>query len=121
MQWISVASGLKESLKKLKKLKYILLTHGHFDHVWEVKFAKEKTGAEIVISKEDAGCLNDDPHNLCHHAGIEMNKCYADITVSDGDERSVLGQRHHVCPAQYPDRYGLQCLFRLQRHLRAHW
>lgn len=80
------APEVEEEVKKLKKLKYILLTHGHFDHVWEVKFAKEKTGAEIVISKEDAGCLNDDPHNLCHHAGIEMNKCYADITVSDGDE-----------------------------------
>lgn len=79
------APVVEEEVKKLKKVKYILLTHGHFDHVWEVKIAKEKTGAQIVISREDAGCLNDDPHNLCHEAGIEMNKCEADILVGEGD------------------------------------
>lgn len=80
------APEIIEEVKKLKKVKYILLTHGHFDHVWQVKFAKEATGADVVISHEDAGCLNDDPLNLCHEAGIEMNKCEADILVGEGDE-----------------------------------
>lgn len=80
------APEIIEEVKKLKKVKYILLTHGHFDHVWQAKFAKEATGADIVISHEDAGCLNDDPLNLCHEVGIEMNKCEADILVGEGDE-----------------------------------
>ena len=34
-------------------LEYILLTHGHFDHIGGVKAVKAKTGAKVVISKED--------------------------------------------------------------------
>ena len=76
---------VEEEVQKLKKVKYILLTHGHFDHIWEVKKAKEKTGAQIVISREDAVCLGDDMHNLCHEAGIVMEECEADILIGEGD------------------------------------
>lgn len=41
-------------LKKEKiKLKAILLTHGHFDHVKGAIILKEKTGALIYMNKED--------------------------------------------------------------------
>ncbi len=75
---------LEEEIKDLN-IKYILLTHGHFDHIWGVKALKEKTGAEIVISEKDAKCLGDNEYNLCREAGIKMNVTEADITVNDGD------------------------------------
>ena len=38
--------------KKIK-LKYILLTHAHFDHILAVGALKKATGAQVVVSKED--------------------------------------------------------------------
>lgn len=35
------------------KLKYILLTHAHFDHIMAVGAIKRATGAQVVVSKED--------------------------------------------------------------------
>ena len=36
------------------KAKYIILTHGHFDHIMAAKELRERCGAQIVISREDA-------------------------------------------------------------------
>lgn len=37
------------------KLKMILLTHGHFDHVHGLEEIKEKTKAEVWVNKKDVG------------------------------------------------------------------
>lgn len=37
------------------KLKMILLTHGHFDHVHGLGKIKERTGAEVWVNKKDIG------------------------------------------------------------------
>lgn len=37
---------------------HILLTHGHFDHVWGVKAVKEATGAAVYMSKEDVNLIS---------------------------------------------------------------
>jgi glyoxylase-like metal-dependent hydrolase (beta-lactamase superfamily II) len=45
--------GLNSILKEVEKLKlkYIVLTHHHFDHVLAAQKLKEKTGAKILIHK----------------------------------------------------------------------
>ncbi len=35
------------------RLKYILLTHAHFDHILGVDYFKKKTGAEVFLHKKD--------------------------------------------------------------------
>jgi len=39
------------------KLKYIILTHAHFDHAGAAKELQEKTGAEVLVHKLDEGML----------------------------------------------------------------
>lgn len=49
----------KELLKEIegKNIKFIILTHYHWDHVLGVKKIKEKTGAKILIHKADKDFL----------------------------------------------------------------
>lgn len=67
-------------------LKYILLTHGHFDHIIGVKSVKEKYGAQVVISKEDKPMLNSSKLSLAVFCNAPQNNVDADIIVKDGDE-----------------------------------
>ena len=66
-------------------LKYIFLTHGHFDHITGVKGVKEKYGAQVVISNEDAPMLLSAKLSLAAFCGGEQNVVEPDILVSDGD------------------------------------
>lgn len=66
-------------------LKYIFLTHGHFDHITGVKGIKEKYGARVVISHEDAPMLLSAKLSLAAFCGGEQNIVEPDILVADGD------------------------------------
>lgn len=59
------------------KLRYILLTHTHFDHILEVD-SWVKSGAEVVISKEDRDALSNPRIN-----------CYA---LFDGSDNGYFGK-----------------------------
>lgn len=64
---IDAGAELPQILKVLNtyelSLKYIILTHNHFDHIYYVKEIKNATGAKVVIHKEDALGLNNPSHN----------------------------------------------------------
>jgi len=54
------------------KVKYILLTHGHFDHLGGVNQIKQLTAAKVLIHENDADCLLDPRRNLSVLAGMSM-------------------------------------------------
>lgn len=70
-------------------LQYILLTHGHFDHIGGVRNIKKEYGCKVVISSVDAPMLSSGKASLAAFCGAEQNDTEPDITVQDGDEIEV--------------------------------
>ena len=67
-------------------LEYILLTHGHFDHIMAAKLLKEKTCANIAIHAYDNEMLNDPMLSYAmQFAGSNYTCGNADILLTDGD------------------------------------
>lgn len=66
-------------------LQYILLTHGHYDHIGGVERVREQYGAKVVISKEDEPMLSSGKLSLAVFTGGEVTYTNADMTVRDGD------------------------------------
>ena len=78
---------IEKQLKKLKlKVKYIVLTHGHFDHTGALAQLKKATGAEVLIHAEDASMLS--PTGQAQPFFMESGKdpCAADGTLKEGDK-----------------------------------
>ena len=67
------------------KLKYILLTHGHFDHTDGVCGIAALTGAKVVLASADADMTDDTTRNVARFFTKEWHRYSVDIMVSDGD------------------------------------
>lgn len=68
-----------------KKLKFILLTHGHFDHVLGVNEMREKTGAKVLINKEDVVRMNESADIMRTFGVQRVETPKADDFLNDGD------------------------------------
>lgn len=68
------------------RVKYIVLTHCHHDHIGAAAKIKAQTGAQLVVcAKEKENYLNPDI-NLMHHFNAKTEKVSPpDLTVSEGD------------------------------------
>lgn len=60
------SSVIDKALSELPsgKVKYILLTHGHFDHIGNVQNLKDEYGCKVVIGENDEKFLSDNKLNL---------------------------------------------------------
>ncbi|MCH5301009.1 MAG: MBL fold metallo-hydrolase [Ruminococcus sp.] len=80
----SLIDELKESDSKLE---YVLLTHGHYDHIGFAKELAEMFGAKIVIGEEGKEFLNKGTLNLSdfHRDICILNPFEGDIFLKDND------------------------------------
>lgn len=81
--------SLKRLLLDVKpgELKYILLTHGHFDHILGVCDVQKTYGGKIVIHEKDADCFKNEKKSLVGAFAPGSNLPEkADILVKDGDK-----------------------------------
>lgn len=81
-------SIVREAEKKGLKIKYIVNTHSHIDHVMGNKKMKDLTGALIVIHELEAPYLAHQPAHLMSMFRAEASPP-ADITVKENDVITV--------------------------------
>lgn len=67
-------------------LRYIILTHGHFDHIETLDEVRDMTDAKVLIHQNDAEMLPDGMKNgYCDFFHGTFSVKPADRTVTDGD------------------------------------
>ena len=67
------------------KLRYILLTHGHFDHILKLDSLRCETRAEVCIHEKDTEMLTDPELNASEFFGLEFASLGADRELCGGD------------------------------------
>lgn len=89
---IDCSSAREEFISAIKstgcKLKYILLTHGHFDHILGIDKFKKLFGVDIYVSQEDLNQMDFAPQMLAMFTGSFGQQISVPETkpVKDGDE-----------------------------------
>ena len=84
------AEKILQKLAELKlKVKYIVNTHGHFDHVGANGKLKEATGAELLIHAADAPMLGHLVQAAASFGLRSENSPPPDRTIDEGDEIKV--------------------------------
>lgn len=87
---ISWQTALKSFGNQLPQVKYILLTHGHFDHMLCLGEWREKFSAAVCVHREDAPCLADPQKSyFSKFAGRDTTFDPPDIYISDGEVFSL--------------------------------
>lgn len=76
---------LLERIKDLNlKIKMIINTHGHGDHIGGNAFFAERLNAPLAIHKDDAAMLTDNLKNLSAYMGSSLPIKAADVLLEDG-------------------------------------
>lgn len=70
-------------------LKYIILTHGHADHIAAVIELKNKYKSEIIIHAMDSELIKDSSLNYSVQMGMDAVGFEADILIHDNDKIEI--------------------------------
>jgi len=80
----------KEIEKLGLKVKYIVNTHGHHDHIGGNQVLKKATGAKLCIHEADSAMLTSPKYNFSlSFVNGEVHSPEADVFVKDGDSLAV--------------------------------
>ena len=80
---------LREIERAGAKIKYIPLTHAHFDHILAVHEISEKTGAKLVVHKDDEWLLSYDSMGEFRPFARNYKETPVDILAEEGTKIQV--------------------------------
>lgn len=84
------APSILEKVKKHNlRVKYIIITHGHFDHIGALADVKEETGAQVAVHKNDKGMLINPEKSLSSLVSEGSKAVNPDILLEDGERLRV--------------------------------
>ncbi|WP_054694770.1 MBL fold metallo-hydrolase [Syntrophomonas palmitatica] len=94
-----ILDNIKSLGLSLQAVKYIILTHGHIDHVGGLKYLQEQTGAQVVCHHLELPAIQDGEPKLTAAAlyGMKYDGVNVDI-VLHGDDGVHLGNLQIYCP-----------------------
>lgn len=87
---------IKAAEKEGVKIKALLVTHGHYDHIMGAADLKEKTGAKIYMHESDMEKIDDPRKNFCPYLKNVVKHFDVDVTVTDGDVLDLCGYKVEV-------------------------
>ncbi len=93
-------------------LKYIILTHGHYDHMINIDEWAEKTDARVLISSHDKDKLSDPALNCASLFAVYDGRYSGEVScVADGDIIELSDERIQVIstPGHTPGSVSLLC------------
>lgn len=78
--------------------KHVILTHGHFDHIYYIDALRKKADVMVHIHEEDAKCLTDPYYNGLAHFPVEGTFTFnpADHLFQDGYILECGGMKFHI-------------------------
>ncbi len=75
---------------------HILITHGHFDHIWGAASLVEATGAQLAVHELDAAKLQSTRASLALLIGKRLPEAVPDVLLHDGDTLACAGLTFRV-------------------------
>ena len=108
--------ALVASIKTLgfnpEDIKYVIQSHGHFDHFGGSNRLRDRYGAKIFMSRVDTDLLREEPRRALMHLSPEGHDgiSWPDVTIEDGDTIS-LGNTTIHCVLSPGHTFGTMSFF----------